>query len=64
MRFIYYGASIEFFFVMLTTFLVITALGMFWKREIPLGLCARAGRFANVVGRTAAWAGLIMVLIR
>jgi hypothetical protein len=28
MRFIYYGASVEFFFVIFTTFLVITALGV------------------------------------
>jgi hypothetical protein len=41
MRFIYYGASVEFFFVIFTTFLVITALGMAWKREILwTGACA------------------------
>ncbi|WP_375573612.1 TRAP transporter small permease subunit [Ahrensia marina] len=61
-RFIYYGGSIEFFFVMLTTFLVITALGMFWKREILWGCVRGLETFANLVGRTAAWVGLIMVL--
>lgn len=61
-RFIYYGASAEFFFVILTTFLVITGLGMFWKRQI-LWACVRATEaFANGVGRFFAWAGLIMVL--
>jgi hypothetical protein len=40
MRFIYYGASVEFFFVIFTTFLVITALGMFWSRRVPVGACA------------------------
>jgi hypothetical protein len=40
MRFIYYGGSVEFFFVVFTIFLVITALGMFWKREILWG-CVR-----------------------
>jgi hypothetical protein len=43
---------------------VITALGMFWKREIPVGLRARAGSVCQRVGRTAAWAGLMMVLIQ
>jgi TRAP-type mannitol/chloroaromatic compound transport system permease small subunit len=61
-RFIYYGGSVEFFFVVFTTFLVITALGMAWKREI-LWWCVRILEgFANGVGRIAAWAGLLMVL--
>jgi TRAP-type mannitol/chloroaromatic compound transport system permease small subunit len=64
MRFIYYGASVELFFVVFTTFLVLTVLGMAWKREI-LWWCVRVLEgFANAVGRTAAWAGLIMVLIQ
>jgi len=62
MRFIYYGASVEFFFVVFTTFLLLTALGMFWKREI-LWWCVRfLEAIANTVGRFAAWAGLLMVL--
>jgi TRAP-type mannitol/chloroaromatic compound transport system permease small subunit len=64
MRFIYYGASVEFFFVIFTTFLVITALGMAWKRDILWWGVRILEGFANVVGRTAAWAGLIMVLIQ
>lgn len=61
-RFIYYGGSVEFFFVVFTTFLVITALGMFWRREI-LWVCVRVLEgFANGVGRLTAWVGLLMVL--
>lgn len=64
MRFIYYGASVEFFFVVFTTFLVLTMVGMVWKREI-LWTCVRALEgFANGVGRTVAWAGLLMVIIQ
>ena len=64
MRFIYYGASVEFFFVVFTTFLVITAIGAFWNREF-LWSCVRVLEgIANAVGRTAAWAGLLMVLIQ
>jgi hypothetical protein len=64
MRFIYYGASVEFFFVVFTTFLVITALGMFWSREFLWGCVRGLETMANVIGRTAAWAGLMMVLIQ
>ncbi|MBF9060712.1 C4-dicarboxylate ABC transporter permease [Rhodobacterales bacterium HKCCSP123] len=64
MRFIYYGASVEFFFVIFTTFIVITALGMAWKREILWSGVRILEGFANVVGRTAAWAGFLMVMIQ
>ncbi|PWK62800.1 TRAP transporter small permease subunit [Roseicyclus mahoneyensis] len=64
MRFIYYGASVELFFVVFTTFLIITALGMAWNREILWWGVRILESFANVVGRTAAWAGLIMVLVQ
>ena len=64
MRFIYYGASVELFFVVFTTFLVISVLGMAWNREILWAAVRVLEGFANVVGRTAAWAGLIMVLIQ
>ena len=62
MRFIYYGASVELFFVFLTTFLAITALGMAWKREILWWGVRILEGVANAVGRLAAWAGLLMVL--
>jgi TRAP-type mannitol/chloroaromatic compound transport system permease small subunit len=61
MRFIYYGASVEFFFVVFTAFLIITIIGI-WKSEF-LWLCVRILEgLANTVGRFAAWAGLLMVL--
>ncbi|MEM6711396.1 MAG: TRAP transporter small permease subunit [Pseudomonadota bacterium] len=61
-RFIYYGGSEQLLFVVLTTFLIVTALGMFWKRSILWGCVRGLEAFANVVGRTVAWVGLIMVL--
>ena len=64
MRFIYYGASVEFFFVIFTTILLITALGMAWKRDILWWGVRILETFANAVGRTAAWAGLVMVLVQ
>lgn len=64
MRFIYYGASVEFFFVVFTTVVLITALGMIWNREILWWGVRILESFANAVGRTAAWAGLVMVLVQ
>jgi len=61
-RFIYYGGSVELFFVFFTTILVITILGMAWRREILWGGVRVLEGFANTVGRFFAWAGLIMVL--
>jgi len=62
MRFIYYGASVEFFFVVFTSFIVITAVGIVWNREILwFGVRVLEG-FANGIGRLAAWAGLLMVM--
>ncbi len=61
MRFIYYGGSSEFFFVVFTTFLVFTAIGM-WKNSVMWGAVRVLEGFANTVGRTFAWAGLLMVL--
>lgn len=62
MRFIYYGASVEFFFVILTTIIVITVLGMAWKRDILWWGVRILEGIGNTVGRVAAWAGLLMVL--
>ncbi|RVT85198.1 TRAP transporter small permease subunit [Rhodobacteraceae bacterium CCMM004] len=61
MRFIYYGGSVEFFFVVLTAFLILTALGL-WRNEIMWGAVRVLEGFANGVGRFFAWAGLLMVL--
>jgi len=61
MRFIYYGASAELFFVVITAFLVLMAIGM-WRNAFMWGCVRVLEGFANIVGRTAAWAGLLMVL--
>lgn len=60
-RFVYYGGSVEFFFVIFTAFLVITAVGV-WKNNFLWGCVRGLEAFANAAGRFAAWAGLIMVL--
>jgi TRAP-type mannitol/chloroaromatic compound transport system permease small subunit len=61
MRFVYYGGSKEFFFVVFTTFLVVTAIGM-WKRNFLWAIVRGLEGFANTTGRFFAWAGLLMVL--
>lgn len=60
-RFVYYGGSVEFFFVIFTTFLVLTAIGL-WKNNFMWACVRGLEAFANAAGRFAAWAGLIMVL--
>ncbi|APX88776.1 C4-dicarboxylate ABC transporter permease [Brevirhabdus pacifica] len=60
-RFIYYGASVELLFVVMTAFLLLTIVGM-WRNSIMWGTVRVLEGFANAVGRVAAWAGLIMVL--
>ena len=62
MRFIYYGASVELFFVFIVTFAAITLLGLVWKRQILWAAVRGTESFANAIGRLAAWAGLLMVL--
>lgn len=61
MRFVYYGGSSEFFFVVFTAFLVFTAIGI-WKNRVMWGAVRVLEGFANAVGRTFVWAGLLMVL--
>ncbi|MCG7574671.1 TRAP transporter small permease subunit [Thalassovita mediterranea] len=61
MRFVYYGGSVEFFFVVFTTFLIVTAIGM-WKRNFMWAIVRGLEGFANTTGRFFAWAGLLMVL--
>ena len=61
MRVVYYGGSVEFFFVIFVSFIVLTAVGM-WKNNIMWGVVRGLEGFANGVGRFAAWAGLLMVL--
>ncbi len=61
MRFIYYGGSKEFFFVVFVLFLTYTALGI-WKRALLWGAVRVLEGIANGVGRFFAWAGLLMVI--
>lgn len=61
MRFVYYGGSVEFFFVVFTAFLVLTAIGIY-SRKFMWGMTRGLEGFANTVGRLFAWAGLIMVI--
>ncbi|MGP6086254.1 TRAP transporter small permease subunit [Antarctobacter jejuensis] len=61
MRFVYYGGSIEFFFIAFTFFLVIFAIGL-WKNQFLWNVVIGLEFFGNWVGRFFAWAGLLMVL--
>ena len=61
MRFIYYGASANLFFVVLVVVLILTGIGI-WKRSFMWGMVRGLEGLANGIGRTAAWAGLLMVL--
>ena len=61
MRFIYYGASVELFFVFFVGFLILTAIGL-WKNSVLWGTVRLLEGFANSVGRFFAWAGLLMVI--
>ena len=63
MRFIYYGASIEFFFVFLLIFISYTILGIFYRPLMWQTVIALES-MANRIGRFVAWSGLIMVLIQ
>jgi TRAP-type mannitol/chloroaromatic compound transport system permease small subunit len=60
-RFVYYGGSSEFFFVVFTSFLVLTGLGI-WRKFIMWGVVRGLEWFANTLGRIVAWVGLLMVL--
>ncbi|WP_272003472.1 TRAP transporter small permease subunit [Roseovarius sp. ZX-A-9] len=61
MRVVYYGGSVELFFVIFTGFLVLTAIGL-WRNAFMWGCVRVLEGFANTVGRFFAWAGLLMVL--
>ena len=61
MRVVYYGGSVEFFFVVLVAFLLLTA-GVLANRRFGWATVRAMEGFANVVGRFFAWAGLIMVI--
>lgn len=61
MRFIYYGASKEFLFVILALLMVLTVIGLI-RRPIMWAYVRGLEAFANAIGRTVAWVGLIMVI--
>lgn len=61
MRFIYYGGSVELFFVFFFIVLVVTIIG-FVNNRFMWGCVRGLEGFANIIGRIAAWAGLLMVL--
>ncbi|RYG91960.1 C4-dicarboxylate ABC transporter permease [Loktanella sp. IMCC34160] len=63
MRLVYYGASVELFFVLAMLLIVYTAVAI-WHRPLMWATVRGLEKFANTVGRTFAWAGLAMVLIQ
>ena len=60
-RFIYYGGSSEFFFAIFAMLLILTAFGI-WRNSILWAVVRGLEWFANTLGRTVAWIGLLMVL--
>ncbi|WP_298433428.1 TRAP transporter small permease subunit [uncultured Jannaschia sp.] len=61
MRFVYYGASVELFFVLLVILLAVTvAIGL--SRDFGWAVVRGSEFVLNWIGRIAAWAGLLMVL--
>lgn len=60
-RVVYYGASVEFFFAVFNTVVVLTIIGL-WRPGFMWGGVRVLEGIGNTVGRIAAWAGLIMVL--
>ena len=63
MRFIYYGASVELFFVLSVTLVFYTTLAIFY-RPLMWKTVSALETLANTTGRFFAWAGLTMVLIQ
>jgi len=60
-RLLYYGGSREFFYVVLLIFLVLTAVGL-WRNQVMWAVVRGLEFFANTLGRTVAWIGLLMVM--
>jgi TRAP-type mannitol/chloroaromatic compound transport system permease small subunit len=61
MRLVFYGASVEFFYVAFVFFVTIFVFGV-WKNNFLWGVVRVLEGFANSFGRFFAWAGLLMVL--
>ncbi len=60
-RIVYYGASLEFLFVVVDIALIVLVAGLVWPRLLWRVVRTIEG-LSNVVGRTAAWAALVMVI--
>ena len=60
-RFIYYGGSHQFLFVVIVAVIIILLIGL-WRRTFLWLVVRLLEGFSNGVGRLFAWAGLIMVL--
>ena len=63
MRFIYYGASIEFFFALSIILIFYTVIAVFY-RPLMWKTVTSLETLANTTGRFFSWAGLTMVLIQ
>ncbi|MCK0166992.1 TRAP transporter small permease subunit [Jannaschia sp. S6380] len=61
LRFVYYGASVELFFVLLIIFGALT-IGVGLSRRFGWGLVRGSEFVLNWTGRIAAWAGFLMVM--
>ncbi len=61
MKFIYYGGSVEFFFI-LFDFLLLFTIAALYRRELMWRAVRVLEGFANIIGRFFAWAGLLLVI--
>ncbi|MCX7559972.1 C4-dicarboxylate ABC transporter permease [Sulfitobacter sp. F26204] len=61
MRFVYFGASAELFFVLLVAVIIMTVIGMV-RNEIMWGYVRFFEKIGNGIGRIVAWAGLLMII--
>ncbi len=61
MNFVYYGGSVEFFFVIFLLFIIVTGIGL-WRSSFLWGVVRAIEGMGNTIGRLAAWAALFMVI--
>ncbi|MEM8578647.1 MAG: TRAP transporter small permease subunit [Pseudomonadota bacterium] len=62
MQFVYYGGSVEFFFIVFNIFILVSLYGMILNNRFLWAVVRGLEGMANGIGRIAAWAGLAMVL--
>ena len=60
-RIIYYGASVEFLFVVFDIAIALLVIGL-WRRSILWAVVRGIEAVNNAIGRVAAWAALLMVV--